>query len=112
MDGPFFSPAARGPSPEVDGKPVVLDLSGPMSASAAFFRAPKVTISIGRHMVVTPAADAPGIAWPVGVTVGGIDTVEDEKIDASWTCGAPAVSPVRPPVDTVQASRPPVPKMR
>jgi hypothetical protein len=96
----------------VDGKPMLLDLSGPMSASAAFFRAPGVTISLGRHVVVDPKADGPGIAWPVGVTVGGRDDVEDEKLDARWTCGTPAVAPVRPPLDAAKPSLPRAPGSR
>jgi hypothetical protein len=80
----------------VDGKAVLLDVAGPMSASAAFFRAPGVTISLGRHEEVDRKADAPGIPWRVGVTVGGRDNVEDQKLDAAWTCGTPAISPVRP----------------
>jgi hypothetical protein len=71
----------------VDGHPLFLDAAGAIDASAAFFKAPGVTISIGRHDVVAPQADAPGIAWPVGVTVGGMLNVEDEKIDARWSCG-------------------------
>lgn len=70
----------------VDGHVVLLDRSGPMDASAAFFQAPGVTISIGRHAPITREADLPGMAWPVGVTVGGRANVEDEKIDASWSC--------------------------
>jgi hypothetical protein len=70
----------------IDGRPLLLDVAGPMDASAAFFAAPRVTISIGRHTPVTRQADAPGIAWPVGVTVGGLPNAEDEKIDASWSC--------------------------
>ena len=60
-----------------------------MDASAAFFRGPGVTLSIGRHATVAPAADAPGIAWPVGVTVGGAPQGEDQKLEATWSCAAP-----------------------
>jgi hypothetical protein len=74
----------------VDGHPLLLDLAGPLDASAAFFKAPRVTISIGRHAPIAREADAPGIAWPVGVTVGGLPNVEDEKIQATWACGAAA----------------------
>jgi hypothetical protein len=97
---PLLLAGAKRALARIDGRPVMLDLSGPMSASAAYFRAPGITVSLGRHVVVDPKADAPGIAWPVGVTVGGLDTVEDEKIGASWACGAPAVSPVRPPAES------------
>jgi hypothetical protein len=72
----------------VDGRPTILALSGPMDASAAFFSAPRVTISIGRHAPVARDADVPGIAWPVGVTVGGLRDLEAEKIDATWSCRA------------------------
>ncbi|HEX4737128.1 MAG TPA: hypothetical protein VH331_06165 [Allosphingosinicella sp.] len=78
----------------VDGKPVLLDLGGPIGPSAAFFRAPGVTISLGRRDEVDPRAEPPGAAWPVGVTVGGLDDVEDEKIDATWACGISR--PLRP----------------
>lgn len=70
----------------VDGHVVLLDRDGPMDASAAFFQAPGVTISIGRHAPVAREADLPDMAWPVGVSVGGRANVEDEKIDASWSC--------------------------
>jgi hypothetical protein len=73
----------------VDGRVVLLDLAGPMDASAAFFRGPRVTISIGRHNTVAPQADVPGIAWPVGVTVGDMPQAEDQKLDATWACAAP-----------------------
>jgi hypothetical protein len=73
----------------VDGRPVLLDLAGPMDASAAFFRGPRVTISIGRHMTIAPQADAPGIAWPVGVTVGAVPQGGVQKLDATWACAAP-----------------------
>lgn len=73
----------------VDGSPVLLDLAGPMDSSAAFFKGPRVTISIGRHMTVAPQADAPGIAWPVGVTVGAVPQGDVQKLDATWACAAP-----------------------
>jgi hypothetical protein len=70
----------------IDGRPTFLDVAGPMDAAAAFFRAPRATISIGRGAAVPPAADVPGAAWPVGVTVGGLADVPDQKLDASWSC--------------------------
>jgi hypothetical protein len=85
-DRPVLVAGATRALARVDGRPTILALSGPMDASAAFFSAPRVTISIGRHAPVAREADAPGIAWPVGVTVGGLANVEDEKIDATWSC--------------------------
>lgn len=73
----------------VDGQPVLLDLAGPMDASAAFFRGPRVTLSIGRHMTVAPQVDLPGRAWPVGVTVGAVPQGTVQKLDATWACAAP-----------------------
>jgi len=73
----------------IDGRRVLLDLAGPMDASAAFFRGPRATVSIGRHATVAPQADAPGIAWPVGGTVGAVPQGEDQKIEATWACAAP-----------------------
>jgi hypothetical protein len=70
----------------VDGRPVFLDVAGPMDATAAFFRAPAAKISVARHGLVAPVADVPGAAWPAGVTVGGLANVEDQKLDASWSC--------------------------
>ncbi|MDB5692359.1 MAG: hypothetical protein JWO81_1422 [Alphaproteobacteria bacterium] len=70
----------------IDGRATFLDVAGPMDAAAAFFRAPRATISIGRGIPVAPAADAPGTIWPVGVTVGGLPDIEDQKINASWSC--------------------------
>ena len=79
----------------IDGKPVLLEVAGPMGRAGAFFRAPGVTISLGRHEAVDPKADRPGVAWPVGVTVGGLANVENEKIDATWSCGPPAAAGIR-----------------
>ena len=73
----------------VDGRPVLLDLAGPMDASAAFFRGPRVTISIGRHMTVTPKDDVAGVGWPVGVTVGAVPQGDVQKLDAIWSCATP-----------------------
>jgi len=73
----------------VDGRRMLLNLAGSMDASAAFFRGPRVTISIGRHNTVAPQADVPGIAWPVGVTVGDMPQVDDQKLNATWACAAP-----------------------
>ncbi len=73
----------------VDGRVVLLDLAGPMDASAAFFRGERVTISIGRHNTVAPQADVAGIDWPVGVTVGDMPQAEDQKLDATWSCAEP-----------------------
>jgi hypothetical protein len=70
----------------VDGRPIFLDVAGPMDAAAAFFRAPAATISIGRHLTVPPAADTPGRLWPVGVTVAGRANVDDQRLDADWSC--------------------------
>src|SRR3954465_2254141 len=67
-DRPLVVAGAARAVARIDGRRVLLDLAGPMDASAAFFRGPGVTLSIGRHATVAPAADAPGIAWPVGVT--------------------------------------------
>jgi hypothetical protein len=86
-DRPLLVAGAARALARVDGHPLLLDRAGPMDASAAFFTAPRVTISIGRHSPVARQADVPGVAWPVGVTVGGLTNVEDEKIDATWSCG-------------------------
>lgn len=89
-DRPILVAGRRRALARVDGRPVLLDLGGPIGPSAAFFRAAGVTISLGRHKEVDPRADTPGTSWPVGVTVGGLDNVEDEKIDATWRCSAAA----------------------
>jgi hypothetical protein len=90
-DRPVLVAGATRALARVDGRAMTLALSGPMDASAAFFSASGVTISIGRHAPVAREADAPGIAWPVGVTVGGLDNVEDEKIYATWSCRPPPI---------------------
>jgi hypothetical protein len=82
----------------IDGRPVFLDLAGPMDAAAAFFKSDRATISIGRRQLVAREADAPNIPWPVGVTVGGLPNVADQKFDASWSCRL-----VRGPGGTVRA---------
>ena len=88
-DRPLLVAGAARAVARVDGRRVLLDLAGPMDASAAFFRGPRVTLSIGRHATVAPQADVPGIAWPVGVTVGAVPQGEDQKLEASWACAAP-----------------------
>jgi hypothetical protein len=71
----------------VDGRLQRLAAEGPIGPSGAFFKRRGVTISIGRHDPVAPQAEAPGIAWPVGVTIGGLMDVADEKLAADWSCG-------------------------
>jgi hypothetical protein len=79
---------ARGPSAvtKIDGRVRMLAAAGPVASSGAYFEAPGVTVSIGRRASVAPSADAPGIAWPAGVTIGGAPDVPIEKLDAQWRC--------------------------
>jgi hypothetical protein len=78
---------ASGAVARVDGRPQKLAAEGPIGPSGGFYKTQGVTISIGRHVSVAPQADRPGMAWPVGVTVGGLINVEDEKLSADWRCG-------------------------
>ncbi len=84
---PVLVAGSRHAFARVDSKPVLLDVAGAMDSSAAFFRGHDVTISLGRHGQVERAADKAGAGWPVGVTVGGLMSVEDEKVEAIWSCG-------------------------
>lgn len=79
---------AKGPSAvaRIDNELRLLAAAGPVASSGAFFKAPGVTISIGRRPSVAPAADTPGTAWPAGVTIGGAEDVPIEKRDAQWRC--------------------------
>ena len=70
----------------VDAQLRVLGAGGPVLSSGGFFTGPGVTISVGRRGGVASRADAPGIAWPASVTVGGADKVPLQKLDAEWRC--------------------------
>ncbi|MFL6857821.1 MAG: hypothetical protein ACJ8EB_07920 [Allosphingosinicella sp.] len=71
----------------IDGKLQTLAFGGPVDPEGGFFTAPGLSVSIGRHAPVVTPAEAPGIGWPVGVSVGGGAAVDPvEKIDAIWTC--------------------------
>src|SRR5687768_17690196 len=75
---------ARGPAAvaKVDGQLRLLAAAGPVASSGAFFKAPGVTVSVGRSATVATAADVPGISWPAGVTVGGAEDLPIQKFDA------------------------------
>ena len=79
---------AKGPAAvaKIDNELRLLAAAGPVASSGAFFKAPGVTVSIGRSAAVAAAADAPGISWPAGVTIGGAEDVPIEKRDARWRC--------------------------
>jgi hypothetical protein len=70
----------------VDKRLVSLVFGGAVDSGGGFFTAPGVSISVGRPAPVVPEAEAPGMAWPVGVTVGGAAKLPLEKLDATWTC--------------------------
>src|SRR4051812_33524520 len=70
----------------VDGRLATLAWGGAVDTAGGFFTAPGVSISVGRHAPVAREAEASGMAWPVGVTVGGSGKLALEKLDASWTC--------------------------
>ena len=79
---------ARGPAAvaKVDGQLRLLAAAGPVASSGAFFKAPGVTVSVGRSATVATAADVSGISWPAGVTVGGAEDLPIQKLDAQWRC--------------------------
>jgi hypothetical protein len=70
----------------VDGRMSVLAFGGPVNPEGGFFTGPGVSVSVGRHAPVGSAAQAPGVSWPVGVTVGGSPKLPPEKLDGVWTC--------------------------
>jgi hypothetical protein len=70
----------------IDGKLRVLAAAGAVASSGGFFEAPGVTVSVGRSKGVAAEADAPGIAWPAGVTIGGTPRIPLQKLDATWRC--------------------------
>jgi hypothetical protein len=79
---------ARGPAAvaKIDNRLRLLAAAGPVTTSGAYFEAPGVTFSIGRDASVAPSADVAGIGWPAGVTIGGLENIPIEKIDAQWRC--------------------------
>jgi len=68
------------------GRPAILAFGGPVNPEGGFFTGPGLSVSVGRHAPVATPAEAPGIGWPVGVTVGGDDKLPLEKFDGVWTC--------------------------
>jgi hypothetical protein len=79
---------SRGPGAvaKVDNELRLLAAAGPVASSGAFFKAPGVTVSVGRSATVATAADVPGISWPAGVTIGGAEDLPIQKFDAKWRC--------------------------
>ena len=79
---------ARGPAAvaKIDGELRLLAAAGPVASSGAFFKAPGVTVSVGRDATVATDADLPGISWPAGVTIGGAEDLPIQKFDAQWRC--------------------------
>jgi hypothetical protein len=70
----------------VDRRLVSLVFGGAVDTGGGFFTAPGVSISVGRPAPVAREAEAPGMAWPVGITVGGAAKLPLEKLDGTWTC--------------------------
>ena len=70
----------------IDGKTSLLAFGGPVNPEGGFFTAPGVSLSIGRHAPVATSAQAPGVSWPVGVTIGGASKLPPEKLEGVWTC--------------------------
>lgn len=68
------------------GKLTILAFGGPVNPEGGFFTGPGISVSVGRHAPVATPAEAPGLAWPVGVTVGGAAKLPIEKFDGVWTC--------------------------
>jgi hypothetical protein len=69
-----------------DGKLAILAFGGAVNPEGGFFEGPGISVSVGRHAPVATAAEAPGISWPVGVTVGGAAKLPLERFDGAWTC--------------------------
>jgi hypothetical protein len=70
----------------IDGALSILAFGGPVNPEGGFFTGPGASVSVGRHAPVATAAEAPGVSWPVTVTVGGAAKRPIEKLDAVWTC--------------------------
>ena len=70
----------------VDGRRVPLAVSGPVGPTGGFFRAPGVTVSVGRLEPPVPGADEYARQWRARVTIGGDKERPIEKHDATWIC--------------------------
>jgi hypothetical protein len=70
----------------IDGRRVLLAVSGPVGPTGGYFTAPGVTISVGR--VAPSAGDAASHArgWPARLGIGGDSERPIEKHEATWIC--------------------------
>lgn len=77
---------ASGAVARVDGRRVPLAISGPVGPTGGFFKAPGVTVSVGRTTPFAGNADSYVAGWPARATVGGSADIPPEKHEATWIC--------------------------
>lgn len=86
QDRIFFATGGTDGLARIDGRPVWLAASGPVSTSGGFFTAEGATISIGRVGQYAGRAEAYVPGWRVGVAVGGAKEILPQRFEGSWTC--------------------------
>jgi hypothetical protein len=77
---------AAGAVARIDGRRVPLAVSGPVGPTGGFFKAPGVTVSVGRTEPSGNDAAEYGFGWAARATVGGDKTRPLEKLEATWIC--------------------------
>lgn len=77
---------AAGGVARIDGRRVPLAVSGPIGPTGGFFKAPGVTVSVGRTEPSGNDAAEYGMGWPARATVGGDGKRPLEKREATWIC--------------------------
>ena len=77
---------AAGAVARIDGRPVALEVSGPVGPTGGFLTAPGITVSVGRLHSSSEDAAEYGQGWPARVTIGGDKERPIEKHEATWIC--------------------------
>lgn len=77
---------AAGAVARIDGRRVLLAVSGPVGPTGGFFTAPGVTVSVGRTEPGGDDAAEYGRGWPARATVGGDKARPIDKQEATWIC--------------------------
>jgi hypothetical protein len=83
---PILVANGAGAAARIDGRRVALAISGPVGPNGGFFKAPGVTVSVGRIRPLTGEAESYDRDWPARVSIGGDPERPIEKYQATWTC--------------------------
>ena len=84
QDRVFFATGGSDGLARIDGRPVWLAASGPVSTSGGFFTAEGATMSIGRVSQYAGRAEAYVPGWRVDVAVGGAKDILPQRFVGKW----------------------------